>query len=280
MSSIEVKIFQDIQKDLYDNLQEIRNWVSQKELKKDQLISINVVEDSVALNRGISNLVVLFKKTSSDPAATPVVMDNECFSYNPWDTLFAKAIEELKENNKEVFSLQQCSKSVGLKNQQVLFSTPHANNPVYYNVKTLEHAGDWTSFAKMVADWCNSFIAPHQFVSLCVFENQADIKATEHIRRCSIIHTGSAQDTKLPESGEGAIYKLHFIEKDSKATWEVISADVIKHIDSLGDEVGVQVSLCNNATGDGKVAVVLSYDNNRKEVLEAAMRPLSCCTIF
>ncbi len=94
------------------------------------------------------------------------------------------------------------------------------------------------------------------------------------------MHTGSAIDKHLPESGEGAIYKLHFIEQDSKATWETVSADVVKYIEGLGDEVGVQVSMSNSATGDAKVAIILSYDNNRREVLEAAMRPLSCCTIF
>ena len=102
---IEVKIFQDIDKDLYDNLEEVKQWISSKELKKDQLLSINVVEDSVALNRGISNLVVIYKKTSSDPSATPVVLDNECFSYNSWDVLMTKANEELAEHNKEVVSL-------------------------------------------------------------------------------------------------------------------------------------------------------------------------------
>lgn len=59
-----------------------------------------------------------------------------------------------------------------------------------------------------------------------------------------------------------------------------MSEEVIKHVDALGDETGVQVSLSNSATADAKVAIVLSYDNNRREVLEAALRPLSCCNIF
>jgi hypothetical protein len=280
---------------LTKQLDSLKNWVIKNEMKQNQIISINMNETEVYEGDSIVN--VIYRNKSNDETATPCShFDYKKYDVNMgWIDLFASAHNDFGAQDKQVLNLQHCPKSVGTKQHQVLFFTP-GKTTEKVQVKDLLSTSCWSNFCKDIETFLNKFVAPHQLISISIFEDRHPNK--EMIKHCVITHTAGELKEELPGHSKGdIIYKLTYVEMGYKTSWDEMYGSLCEQVNKVGAEQGFQVCFTNESpqvngsvcyTKDapqvcGKVGAMFSYDNNTAEKLKEQMRPVSCldnCVLF
>lgn len=140
------------------------------ELSKEQIISITTNETGV---EDADNVVAVFYRSLPPKNSLPITQFQKKIYNN--DKSWSELIEELKaESAKEIISVCQTPKSVGGKRQQALCfsSTPKVEQTYLFKGLTSSAQGEgFPSFVLAVTDWLNKNVAPHQLVSVSLFEN-------------------------------------------------------------------------------------------------------------
>lgn len=78
-------------------------------------------------------------------------------------------------------SLNHTPRNIGQMNVQILWYT-HSTSSTQYRVKHLQLKGSWYDLAEEATNYLNTYIAPHNLVSISVFEDDhPDLKNLHHI---------------------------------------------------------------------------------------------------
>lgn len=70
-----------------------------------------------------------------------------------------------------MLNLQHCPKSVGAKRHQVLFFAPGVTTEKVQVRDLVTTDLSWADFCKDIETFLNRFIAPHQLISISIFED-------------------------------------------------------------------------------------------------------------
>lgn len=273
-NTVEYSVFQ--KGSITDNLNLLKTFISEHELKRDQIVAISINETKIT--DGDSAVLLVYRKQSNDPTATPFAQ----FQYknygvnSNWNGLQDLVNEDFKLDTQDVLSLQQCAKSVGNKKNQVLFFSPAQKVEDVYVSKQLfaPKETSWSAFAAEIVQWLNEFVAPHQLISITLTEDSHPV-ATKKI--ATIVHTGPVEDKKIPET-EKPNFVLTVTEEKAGSTWDEALKNSVGAINKNGAD-GLHLTAVNS-DADTKIVFTLSYDSNVAQLLKAQMRPTGCCTIF
>jgi hypothetical protein len=109
-----------------------------------------------------------------------------------------------------------------------------------------------------VHTWLSTYIAPHQLVSISLFEKDHPNKTKE--MNAIIVHTSGAVDVKLPEDAVKNLYKLTVKEFAKKEEWSACYSVIADEINRIGADQGHTCASTNNSSSDGKFIVCFSWD--------------------
>lgn len=146
---------------LTDNLNALKKFVQNSELKPDQIISFNVHE--TATDQGDSSVAILYRSTSQDIGATPIIFDFLNFNLTKsWQEQETLAMQEFAKRDKLCLGLERSPKSVGKKQNQVMFFRPCVNADENYVTETLTREdGNWEALCVDITQWMETHVAPH-----------------------------------------------------------------------------------------------------------------------
>ena len=147
-TTVEKKVFQA--GSLTDNTNELMKFISEQELHKDQIVSIDINETKTTDGDCAITFVYRTKSNDDSNTATPIAQltYKNYGTGNDWDGLKAITNDDFEAKKMEVVALAQCAKSVGGKKNQVLFYAPQDKSD-HYSVKTMTAPADtnWSAFA-------------------------------------------------------------------------------------------------------------------------------------
>lgn len=92
---------------------------------------------------------------------------------------------------RQVFSVTHTAMKLAQFSYQHLFSVPADSSDYKMELLTAEN-GSWNEFAEKVAKWLNGNLAPHQLVSLSIFEEEHQPSDGNQAYHAVVTHTGNA----------------------------------------------------------------------------------------
>ena len=142
--------------------------------------------------------------------------------------------------------------------------------------------GEWASLVEEVKQWLTQFVAPHQLLSVSLFED-AHPNEGKGINAV-ITHTAGATPVDLSENEAvkgKAVYDLEVITGTGE--WEDMFTEAKTIINKKGGQEGHMVASTNDSSNDGGVIIVLSWSSLLEGSIRESIRPASCmdnCTVF
>merc|ERR1712113_71191 len=263
------------------NCDAFATWITEHEIKRSQIISITMNETEI--EEGDQMLTVFYRKKPI--AEQELVFEDlkyEHFNQNhSWTRLQKEADSKLR--GVDVISLQQSPKNIGSSQNQFMWYVKGSNTAGTAGQKLLRREdGNWNELITEVKDWMNNYVAPHQLISVSLYED-AHENVDKGINAC-IVHTAGASPKQLTENEgvkDGNIYDVQVIMGAEE--WENMFESAAKQINKKGGQEGHLVTSTNNSGNDGGVVVVFSWTSLMERGLREAIRPATCmeqCTIF
>lgn len=142
---------------------------------------------------------------------------------------------------------------------------------------------DWNQLAEQVTQWLNDFVAPHQLISVSIYEtehpnNSRTVNAivTHRAGERPVRLATSAAGRNLPSSG---VYTMDVVraEDSQGAVMKALSV-----INRKGGQEGHVCGTANDSVQQDIVAIVISWAALLEAQIEEDLRPTGCagCSIF
>lgn len=166
--------------------------------------------------------------------------------------------------------------------QSLWYTNEQALNPTNYTLLN-RHDADWEGLALNVKEYLNDFIAPHQLVSVSLFEEShpnnsgaigAVIAHTAGVTPVRLSQTSASRS--LPTAG---IYKLDTIRAEETS---MLTKQACTIMNNRGGQEGYMVATTNCCRVGDLFGMVLSWQAIYEDMLEEDLRPATCagCNIF
>lgn len=174
------------------NSNQLADWINSNGIHRSQIVSIS--SNQVSLEKE-EHMITLFYREKSISANEVPITNLECLQYdqrNDWDTLLDNAEDDITVR-RQVISVTHTPMKLAQFSLQHLFSIPADNHDYKMELLTAE-SGSWNQFAQKVSNWLNSNLAPHQLVSLSLFEEEHQPADGKQIFHAVVTHTGTSGD--------------------------------------------------------------------------------------
>lgn len=143
--------------------------------------------------------------------------------------------------------------------------------------------GNWEQLASDVQAFLNTYIAPHQFISVTFHE-----ESHPNTSRCVaavVCHTAGANPGRLADSpARDAVPMagIYTMSTFSDADTNVIANKALACINARGGQEGHAVTTANDSQNNEVFAAVYSWSPILEQQLVDGLRPTGCagCTIF
>ena len=155
------------------NVTAVSEWIKSKELKRSQLVSLSMSEDRK--EDGDNVIALVYRENSKEnPADTPLdTIDFKIFDQqNTWDVLFHEF--EAFSKGQDILSLTHTAKNIGEGHYQTAwYIGAGASSQPAVNVQIFDNEGvEWDEILGAAVEWMNKHIAPHNLVSISIFEEE------------------------------------------------------------------------------------------------------------
>ena len=266
------------------NANNLKKFIREQLLTKNQIISIATCESDI--EDGDNVLALYYRKKSIVPGASP--LDNiqfEAFNnLKTWEKQLDLANEFTVSGRKvDVLSITRTPKNVGNARCQSAWYTNEAGSSDTFSTNLSRGDGDWQALAEQVTGWLNDYIAPHQLISVSLYE-EAHPNNTAKVN-CLITHKAGSQPIRLFASAagkglpSGGIYSLKVVraEEVDEAARAAVSV-----VNATGGQEGHAVSMTNDSQKQDIFACIISWSALLEDQIEEDLRPTGCagCTIF
>ena len=132
-----------------------------------------------------------------------------------------------------------------------------------------------------VRDWCNSYVPPHQLISVSLYE---DAHENEGKGINAVITHCAGADPKDLANNEGIENKViysHEVVAYSADEWDKLFEDTVEKINKVGGQEGHMVASTNDSSNDGGCILILTWTGLAENNLREVTREAGCgCSIF
>lgn len=267
------------------NVTAVNEWIKAVELKRSQLVSVSVSES--APQDGENVILVVFREHSKEiPSDVPLdTLDAKIFDpQSSWEDLYQEF--ENWGKGKDVLSLSHTAKNIGEGHiQTAWFTASTGHGP--YNLQIFDNENvEWSDILGHAAGWMDSHIAPHQLVSISVFEENHPNENGKQI--LVVTHTAGKNPQEIEAKhrpAEGLYAYRTFKTKAGETSESHLNSAVIEAIEwisSKGPDAGAQISHAIDSRDHSLVVTAISwYAIHESNLKETAARPSECvCNIF
>jgi hypothetical protein len=248
------------------NLTNLQDFIRNSEFRKNQIVSITSHESHIAVEDGMDpeNEVVLFyRKDSINPGEAP--LDNIQFSSGNPSHSWARQEEvansfRFQDRPVDTIAVVRTPKAVGNARIQSLWYTSEQTLSENFSKLINRADGDWDGLANNVKEFLNDFIAPHQLISITLFEeshpNQSGMIGA------LVTHTGGAVPTRLSQTAAArslptaGIYKLDCLRGEQTS---ILTKQALTVMNTRGGQEGYAVATTNDAVRDDLFGMVISW---------------------
>ena len=144
----------------------MRGWIKEKRITRSQFISMTMNETRVG--DVADNLMTLFYRKKARILGEVPMKDlgfKQFDQMRQWNELI-EAAGDLGET--DLLSVIHSPKSIGNCQNQIVWYMKGSNQ---CNLKWIKRTdGDWSALFLELRDWLNTYVAPHQLVSVSIFE--------------------------------------------------------------------------------------------------------------
>lgn len=176
----------------------------------------------------------------------------------------------------EVLALTHTARNIGQINIQILWYIPSKNHNDY-TCKHFTSLGDLNGLLNQALLYCNTFVAPHNLVSISIFED--DHPCPKQHYHVVVYHKGFAtRPLDKPVDIQGDIYSLKQVSADG---WEDAMDQALNVVESSGTEqTKFTCSAYNSSENDQKVVAIVSWSKIHEDTLNDIARGGCNCAIF
>ena len=158
--------------------------------------------------------------------------------------------------------LEHSFKFVGQKRNQVMLFVPHASSEPT-RIERFQHtdsdnARNWSALAEKVTSWLNTNVAPHQLVSLSIYEESH--RNTSHTVHATVTHTVPIEQQSLPEDAGANIYSFKVHRGAYQTPQMKFYMDLVETVNKTGVDQGHVVAVANDSGSSNFTSISLSYD--------------------
>lgn len=178
----------------------MQEFIRSSELRRSQIISITSNETDI--EEGDNVLTLFYRKQPIDATAMPLenIKYEAGDNRKSWDELLLDARAFAPEGSSvDVISLSRTPKNIGEARGQTLWYTNEEGAPSTFMSVVNRGDGRHDLLAEDVNNWLNTYIAPHQLISVTFHEEMHPNQSL--FINAVITHTAGETPTKLSETG-------------------------------------------------------------------------------
>ena len=210
-----------------------------------------------------NELVLFYRKDSIQPGTSP--LDNiQIQSFNAqqsWSKLEEQANGfRFQDRPVDTLAIVRTPKAVGNARIQSLWYTSEQTTAESFSKLINRADGDWDGLANNVKEFLNDFVAPHQLISITLFE-ESHPNQTGMIGAL-VTHTGGAVPTRLSRTPAASslptagIYKLDCLRGEQTS---MLTKQALTVMNTRGGQEGYMVATTNDAIRDDLFCMVISW---------------------
>ena len=160
----------------------------------------------------------------------------------------------------DILSISRTPKNVGNARCQTAWYTSEPGSIDTFSTNISRGDGDWDALSDQVLDWLNSYVAPHQLISVSLYE-ESHPNNTGQVN-CIVTHRAGATPVRLAASPAGAA-----LPAGGVYTKAVVRADevdqaarlAVGQINARGGQEGHTVSMTNDSQRQDIFACIFSW---------------------